>query len=51
MQKNEPLKLTEIYTHYFGDIPNTRSYILLDIGARDSSGDDAILPLVEYKFR
>jgi len=50
-KRNEPKRISQLYEEQFGPIPNTRDYVLIDVGARNSDGDDAIIPLVLVKFR
>jgi len=49
--RNEKLKISEIYIEQFGPFPPNRKYILLDVSARGSDGDDVLLPLVQFNFK
>jgi len=49
--RNEALRISQIYSEQFGEIPLTRNYILLDLTVLGPDGTDASVPLVQLVFR
>jgi len=50
-KRNEPMKISELYSEIFGPLHQNRRFILLDAVVRGPEGDDVLVPLIQLNFR